>query len=114
MKMLSSAHCAIKAAARSSSLKDHRTLLDQLQMIESQRREKRELVDGHWLQKQILAEFPERFQRRVLEKKYSMEEAFRMDTLLSTLDQIISSEEKIALFTSKTSPGSQQWSTKKS
>lgn len=88
-------------APRSPSIKDQRVLLEQLQVIVSQLRDKGEQVDSQWLLKQVLSKFTDRLQRRVLEKKYSMEGSFLMDNLLSTLDQLISSEEKIALFTSK-------------
>ncbi|KAK6018279.1 hypothetical protein OSTOST_16146, partial [Ostertagia ostertagi] len=81
---------------------DQRVLLEQLQAIVSQLRGKGEQVDNQWLMKQVLTKFPERYQRRVLERKYSMEESFQMDTLLLCLDQVISTEEKIALHTSKT------------
>ncbi|KAK6017272.1 hypothetical protein OSTOST_17206, partial [Ostertagia ostertagi] len=80
---------------------DQRVLLEQLQIIMSQLRDKGEQVDSQWLLKQVLAKFPERVQRRVLERKYSMEGSFRMDDLLMCLDKIVSMEEKIALHTSK-------------
>ncbi|KAK6764840.1 hypothetical protein RB195_024965 [Necator americanus] len=68
---------------RSTSLRDQRTLFEELQVIVSQLRQKGEHVDSQWLQKQVLSKFPEQLQRKVLEKKHAMtpDASFSMDTL---------------------------------
>ncbi|KAK6033257.1 hypothetical protein OSTOST_00523, partial [Ostertagia ostertagi] len=91
-----------KITSRSSSIKDQRVLLEQVQVIVSQLQNKGEQVDSHWLLKQVLSKFSVSLQRRVLERKYSMEGSFHMYTLLKNLEDIINSEEQIELYTSKT------------
>ncbi|VDO24178.1 unnamed protein product [Heligmosomoides polygyrus] len=88
---------------------DQRVLLDQLHVTVSQLRGKGEQVDSQWLQKQVLAKFPEQVQRRVLEKKYCMEGSFLMDNLLNTMDELISGEEQIVIFTSHIGTSSAQY-----
>ncbi|KAK6034457.1 hypothetical protein COOONC_28037 [Cooperia oncophora] len=90
-----------KTTSRSTSTKDLRVLLELLQAIISQLQDKGEPVDGQLLVKQVLSKFSDRLQRRVLERKYSMEGSFHMETLFQTLEDIISKEEQIALYTAK-------------
>ncbi|VDL84095.1 unnamed protein product [Nippostrongylus brasiliensis] len=89
--------------ARSTAVKDQRVLLEQIQVIVSQLRDKGDQVDGQSLLKQILSKFSDRFQRRVWEKKYTKGTGMylTMDVLLRYLDEIISSEEKIEHHTSR-------------
>ncbi|EPB67370.1 hypothetical protein ANCCEY_13533 [Ancylostoma ceylanicum] len=89
--------------SRSTSLKDQRTLFEELQVIVSQLRQKGEHVDSQWLQKQVLSNFTEQIQRKVLEKNHAMttDSSFSMDTLLKYLEDVISSEEMVALYTRK-------------
>ncbi|KAK6728893.1 hypothetical protein RB195_006136 [Necator americanus] len=61
-------HCSL----RSPSLRDQRTLFDQLQVIVTQLRQKGEYVDTQLLLKQVLSKFPDSIQRRVLLKKQSL------------------------------------------
>ncbi|XGW18567.1 hypothetical protein V3C99_002852 [Haemonchus contortus] len=90
-----------KTTSRSSSIKDQRVLLEQIQVVISQLQNKGEQIDSQLLRKQVLSKFSVSLQRRVLEKKYSMEGSFHMQTLLKSLDDIITSEEQIELYTSK-------------
>ncbi|KAK6761274.1 hypothetical protein RB195_022365 [Necator americanus] len=84
-----------RMSLRSTSLRDQRTLFEELQVIVSQLRQKGEHVGSQWLQKQVLSKFPEQLQRKVLEKKHAMtpDASFSMDTLLKFLEDVISSEE---------------------
>ncbi|VDL71412.1 unnamed protein product [Nippostrongylus brasiliensis] len=90
-----------KTVLRSPVIKDQRVLLEELQVIMSQLQQKGEQIDNQWLIKQVLSKFPDRVQRKVLERKNTMETRFSMENLLQTLEEIISNEEKIALFTTK-------------
>ncbi|KAK6761277.1 hypothetical protein RB195_022365 [Necator americanus] len=81
-----------RMSLRSTSLRDQRTLFEELQVIVSQLRQKGEHVGSQWLQKQVLSKFPEQLQRKVLEKKHAMtpDASFSMDTLLKFLEDVIS------------------------
>ncbi|VDL75821.1 unnamed protein product [Nippostrongylus brasiliensis] len=88
------------ASLQSNSLKEQRGLLDQLQVIIAQLRDKGEQVDNQLLFELVLAKFPAQVQREVLKKKGSMEEPLSMQGMLDVLEKYISSEERIASLTS--------------
>ncbi|XGW27806.1 hypothetical protein V3C99_007969, partial [Haemonchus contortus] len=86
---------------KSLSLRDQRVFFEEIQVIVSQLKQKGENVDSQWLLKQVLSKFPLATQRRVLEKKHALphETRFEMDILIKFLEDAISSEETISLFT---------------
>ncbi|KAK6763439.1 hypothetical protein RB195_023948 [Necator americanus] len=89
---------------RSPSLRDKRTLFEQLQVIVTQLRQKGEYVDSRLLLKQVLSKFPDSIQRKVLLKKQSLsfDTLFCMEIFLNILEEIIASEEMVSLYLNKT------------
>ncbi|KHJ92611.1 Tas retrotransposon peptidase A16 [Oesophagostomum dentatum] len=90
---------------RSASIKGQRALLEQLQVIVTQLVEKGEQVDSLWIVKKTLSKFPESVRRKVISKKQSQQNAspLTMKCLPSFLEEILSTEEMISLFTTKNS-----------
>ncbi|VDL81193.1 unnamed protein product [Nippostrongylus brasiliensis] len=78
----------------------HRTLLDNLQIVVAQLRDSGEHVDSQWLIRQVLTKFPQSVQTRILERRCSVEEPFLMNNLLEALDKYITCQERMTMYTS--------------
>lgn len=90
---------------RSHSVKDIRSLLEQVQVIVTQLKEKGEEINSSWLIKKVLAKFPDFVKRKAITKKQNQQPdvPFDMETLLTYINEILSTEEMFALFSNEDS-----------
>ncbi|EPB73109.1 peptidase family A16 [Ancylostoma ceylanicum] len=85
----------------SPAIRDQRKLFEQIQVVVTQLEQKGENVNSQWLIRRILSKFPHGIQRRVLVKKQTltMDNTFTMDMLFQLLEETISNEEMVTLYT---------------
>ncbi|EYB82580.1 hypothetical protein Y032_0356g3353 [Ancylostoma ceylanicum] len=99
---------------RSPAIRDQRKLLEQIQVVVTQLEQKGENVNSQWLIRRILSKFPHGIQRRVLVKKQTltMDNTFTMDMLFQLLEETISNEEMVTLYTGGNDRSAQSTSTR--
>ncbi|XGW34078.1 hypothetical protein V3C99_018110, partial [Haemonchus contortus] len=87
-------------ALHTSSIKDQRSLLEQLQAITAQLEDKGEDINSSWLIKKVLAKFPDSTKRKVITKRQGLSGTpFTMTNLFKFIDEILSAEEMFQLYT---------------
>nr|CDJ85057.1 Protein of unknown function DUF1759 domain containing protein [Haemonchus contortus] len=88
---------------RSQSLKDQRSLMEQMQVIIEQLRKRGEQVDSQWMTKKVLSKFPEELQQKVLKKRSlsSNQQPFSMQGLFDLMEEALSGEEMIHAYLDK-------------
>ncbi|KIH62853.1 Tho complex subunit THP2 [Ancylostoma duodenale] len=88
---------------RSTSAKDQRALLEQVQALTTQLAQKGEHIDSPWLIKKVLSKFPDSVKRKVISKRQNLptETSSSIQILFRFLDEILSSEEMFLFFTDK-------------
>ena len=83
-----------RAQATNEGLEEQESLCETLFSLVSQLRQKGELVDGMYFQKQLLRKFNSRIQRHILEKtdQHEADEAFKTEELLQIANEYITKE----------------------
>ncbi|CAJ0594653.1 unnamed protein product [Cylicocyclus nassatus] len=96
-----------KCHLHSASIRDQRTLFEQLQVIIMQLRQKEVQVDNQWMYQQVLTKFPDTVQRKVLVRKQAAKNSgvsFNLDLLIQYLEEEISTDEMLAVYMKNTKP----------
>ncbi|KAK6037445.1 hypothetical protein COOONC_25050 [Cooperia oncophora] len=99
---------------RSESLKDQRTLFEQVQVTVLQLKQKGEHVDSQVMVKKVLSKFPAHIQRRVLAKRRTLPSttSSTMETLFNIIEDVLSEEEMMNLYVKEPMSTSQTTSAK--
>uniref|UniRef100_A0A7I4Y5S6 DUF1758 domain-containing protein n=1 Tax=Haemonchus contortus TaxID=6289 RepID=A0A7I4Y5S6_HAECO len=99
---------------RSVTLKDQRTLFEQVQVTVMQLKQKGEHVDTQVMVKKILGKFPAHIQRGVLRKRrlLPVNTTFTMEALFNAIEDVLSEEEMMNLFINQSSHAPQTTSIK--